>query len=208
MHSCLSTHGWQTTAYLSDACWLISIVSVVSHGSLSLQIYTDTVHSVVKCCSVLKINYKVEQKVPTYYTFIQHSSWKKCHRKFHRKYPDWSVSCKAMICNIMPHIFSIGSVLDERKYQKRRILTERKKLDDIGTWSEVIPEKFCFLALQCGVAKSTAHIGTKLQKLQLCVLQLYIAYCFQSAKQEFDTVNGFWNRYPVFSGLHDVELFV
>jgi hypothetical protein len=71
-----------------------------------------------------------------------------------------------MIHNIITKLRSIGSVLDKNKPSKC-VLTE-EKLDDISTQIEASPKKsLCLLALQCGVAGSTAHIGTKLLKLWL-----------------------------------------
>jgi hypothetical protein len=71
----------------------------------------------------------VEQKLFIYDILVQRSSWRKCRRKFHRKYPDSTVPCKAMIYNIVTKLRSAGSVLDKKKSRKRHVLTE-EKLDD------------------------------------------------------------------------------
>jgi hypothetical protein len=74
----------------------------------------------------------------------------------------------------------VGSVLDRNL--EKDILTE-EKLDDIGTGLEASPKKLLYLlALQCGLAEYTAHIGTKFLKLDLTKLQSYIAFCLQIAK--------------------------
>jgi hypothetical protein len=53
-----------------------------------------------------------------YNTFVQHSSWRKFCREFHRKYPDSTVLCKAVIHNITTIFCSMESVLDKNKSQK------------------------------------------------------------------------------------------
>jgi hypothetical protein len=52
-------------------------------------------------------------------------------------------------------------VLGRKESRKRRVLTE-EKLAGIGIRLEASPKKLLrLLALQCGLAKSTAHVDTK-----------------------------------------------
>jgi hypothetical protein len=70
------------------------------------------------------------------------------------------VSCKATILNIIARLRFKGSVLDRKKSGKRHLLTE-EKLYDIGNWLETGPKKLLrLLALQCGLGKGKAHVGT------------------------------------------------
>jgi hypothetical protein len=140
-------------------------------------------------CSVMK--YSVEQKLFIYCISVQHSSWRKCCRKFHRKYPDSTVLHKATIHNIVTKLCSMGSVPDQKKYRKRHV-------DDISVQLKASPKKSLhILALQCGLAKSTARVGTKLLKLWPCKTIVYIVFCLQIKTQEFSTVVGFRNQYSM-----------
>jgi hypothetical protein len=95
---------------------------------------------------IQKINILLNRKYSYKYIipFVQHSSWRKCHRKFSRKYADSTVACKAMIYNIVTNLCSVGSVLDKKKSKKRWVLTEGK-FDDFGTLLKERPEKLCLL---------------------------------------------------------------
>jgi hypothetical protein len=90
----------------------------------------------------------------------------------------------------------MGSLLDKKKFGKGNVLHEEKS-NDIGTRLEASPKKSCLLALQCVLAKPTAHIGAKFLKLQLMKLWLYMAICPQTAKQELTTLSGFKNHYSM-----------
>jgi hypothetical protein len=51
---------------------------------------------------------------------------------------------------------------NKKRKQKRHILTE-ERLDGVGTLLEAsLKKSLCLLALHCGFAKSTVHIGTML----------------------------------------------
>jgi hypothetical protein len=80
------------------------------------------------------MKHSAEQKLFIYDTSVQHSSCRKCHRKFHRKYPDSTVLCKTIIYSITSKLHSTGSVLD-KNLKKRHVLTE-EKLHDIGAQLE------------------------------------------------------------------------
>jgi hypothetical protein len=101
-------------AYLDTAACLAWLVV--------LEICTNTVFTITKVCSRMK--YVVEQKIFIYDTFVQHSSWRKCQRKFHRKYTDSTVPRKTTIYNITRKLCSMWLVLDKNKSQKRPVLTE------------------------------------------------------------------------------------
>jgi hypothetical protein len=58
----------------------------------------------------------VEQKLFIYKTFVQHSSW----RKFHRKYPDTTVSHKAMIYSTETKLHSMELMLNENNLERER----------------------------------------------------------------------------------------
>jgi hypothetical protein len=58
-----------------------------------------------------------------------------------------------------------------------------EKLEEISFQLEASPKKsLCLLALQCGLAKSTAHVGRMLLKLWPYKLQSYIAFFLLTAK--------------------------
>lgn len=65
-----------------------------------------------------------------YDTFIQRFSRRKC-RKFQWNYPDSTVPCKAVICNVITELCSPGLMLYKKKSQRRH--AAEGKLDDIGT---------------------------------------------------------------------------
>jgi hypothetical protein len=110
------------------------------------------------------MKYSVEQRVFIYDTFVKHSSWRKCCRKFRRKYPDLTVPCKSTIYKIVKKVRKTGSVLDKKKHRKRHILTE-EILDDIGARLEASPKiSLRRLALECGLSKTTTHVAIKLLK--------------------------------------------
>jgi hypothetical protein len=109
------------------------------------------------------MKYSVEHKLFIYDNFVQRFAWMKCRRK----YPDDKVPCKATIHSIVTELHSSLSVMDKKKSRKRHIMAQ-EKLDDIGTrLLEVSPKKSLhLLAPQCGLAKSKAHVGTKLPVLR------------------------------------------
>jgi hypothetical protein len=47
------------------------------------------------------MRYSVGQRIFIYDTFMKRSSWKKCHRKFHRKYPNAAIPSKSMIYKLV-----------------------------------------------------------------------------------------------------------
>jgi hypothetical protein len=93
------------------------------------------------------MKYNVEQKLFIYDTFVQCSSWRKCHRKFCRKYPDSTVPCKATIYNTVTESHSTESVLDRKKLAE-------EKLDNIEAGLKASQNKSSRpLAPQCRLAK-------------------------------------------------------
>jgi hypothetical protein len=61
-------------------------------------------------CNVKKLNIVLNRNY-SYDTLVPCFSWRKCHRKFHRKYPDSTVPCKAMIHDIVTELHSKELVL-------------------------------------------------------------------------------------------------
>ena len=110
--------------------------------------------------------FSVEQRVFICNTFLKHASWKICHRKFCKKYPDSKVPCKRTVYRIVEKFRKTGSVLDKKKIRRRFVLTE-EKLDEIGAQMETCPGKSLHrLAVKSGVSKSSAHRATKLLNLR------------------------------------------
>lgn len=108
------------------------------------------------------MKYSVEQRVFIYDNFVKYSSWRKCCRKFRRKYPDVTVPCKATIYNMVEKVHKTGSVLDKKKCRKRHILTE-EILDKIGARLEANPKvSLRHLALELGLSKSTVCVAKRL----------------------------------------------
>jgi hypothetical protein len=72
------------------------------------------------------MKYCTEQQLFMYDIFIQNSfGKKKCCTKFHRKYPDNTVPCKAMSRNIVTKLHSTGSMLD--KINPKKVMYRLKK---------------------------------------------------------------------------------
>jgi hypothetical protein len=110
------------------------------------------------------MKYNVEQRVFMYDTFVKYSSWRKCCRKFRRKYPDVAVPCKATIYNMVEKVHKTGSVLDKKKSRKRHILTE-EILDKIGARLGTNPKvSLRRLAPEFGLSKSTVCVAKRLLK--------------------------------------------
>jgi hypothetical protein len=95
------------------------------------------------------------------YTISLWCSWKKCHRKFCRKYPDSIVPSEVLHHN---KIMFYGFSAVRKKKSWKEVLTE-EKFCDIGTLLEGSQVVVC-LALQCLLVKGRAHVGPKLLKLQ------------------------------------------
>jgi hypothetical protein len=60
------------------------------------------------------MKYGVEQKLFIYDTFVQYSSWRKCHRNFRRQYPDSTMPFKATIYSIVTKLLSMGLFLNKK----------------------------------------------------------------------------------------------
>jgi hypothetical protein len=105
-----------------------------------------------------------------------------------------------MIYNTVRKLHPTESVLDKSNL-KRDVLTE-EKLDDIGTRLEASPKNLS--ALQCELAKSTAHFGTKLLKLRpyKTVVVHSLLPPYGKAKIHYCM----WFQELVFNGLLDPEL--
>lgn len=108
------------------------------------------------------IKYSVEQRVFMYDNYVKYSSWRKCCRKFRRKYPEVTVPCKSTIYKLVKKVHKTGSVLDKKKTRKRRILTE-EMLDKIGARLEANPKVLLrHVALEFGVSRSTVCLAKRL----------------------------------------------
>jgi hypothetical protein len=70
------------------------------------------------------MKYNVEQRVFMYDTFVKYSSWRKCCRKFRRKYPDVTLPCKATIYNV---IEKCDSAVQRLSYFSSVIYTKKFK---------------------------------------------------------------------------------
>jgi hypothetical protein len=110
--------------------------------------------------------HRVEQKWFIYDTFVRRSSWRKFRRKFRRNYPDSTVPYKATIYNIVTKLRSTGLVLNKKISRKKTCADWIKTWWHRGSIRSKSEEVVSLLALQCGLAKGTAHIGTKLLKLR------------------------------------------
>jgi hypothetical protein len=114
------------------------------------------------------MKFSVEQKLFIHSIIVQNCIRRKCRRKFRKKYPDNTVPHRARIYNTITKLYSTGCVLDKNKFLERHVLT-KQNLDENVTRLEARPKKSLgVLALQYGLANSTAHIGTKLLKLLPC----------------------------------------
>jgi hypothetical protein len=77
------------------------------------------------------MKYSVQQRVFLYDIFLKLKSWRKCQRKFLRKFSESVVPSKAAIYRIMAKFHTVGSVFNKKKPQKD-VLTE-ETLNDIGS---------------------------------------------------------------------------
>jgi hypothetical protein len=62
------------------------------------------------------IFFLIEQRVCD--TLLKHKSLRKCRRKFHRKFPESIVPCKATIYRVVLKLCATESVLDKKKTRK------------------------------------------------------------------------------------------
>jgi hypothetical protein len=97
------------------------------------------------------------------------------------KHPDIVVLRKATIYNIVTRLHYTESVLNEKTSRKKHVLPV-EKLHDIDIQFEASPKKSLRLSiLQCGLAKSTVHDGTKLLLRAYKTIVVY-SVCLQIAK--------------------------
>ncbi|PSN34967.1 hypothetical protein C0J52_24960 [Blattella germanica] len=108
--------------------------------------------------------FTLEQRVFINNTFVKCSSWRKCRRRFQKKFPEVHPPSKHAIYKIAKKFRETGSLLNKKTERKRRVLTE-EILNDIGAQLQVSPRKsLASLAAQCGISRSTIHVATKLLK--------------------------------------------
>lgn len=119
-----------------------------------------------------------------YDTFVKYSSWRKCCRKFHRKYPEVTVPCKATIYKMVGKVHKTGSVLDKKKSRKRRILTE-EMLDKIGARLEASPKVLLrHVALEFGVSRSTVCVAKRLLKQHSCGIKATVPTDYRTSPRQ------------------------
>jgi hypothetical protein len=78
--------------------------------------FRDAYKYSLQCCEIqyTKMKCSVEQELFIYNTSVQCSLWRKCNRKFCKKYPDSIELCKAMLYNTVTKLHSSGLVLDKK----------------------------------------------------------------------------------------------
>ncbi|PSN35154.1 hypothetical protein C0J52_20041 [Blattella germanica] len=70
--------------------------------------------------------FTVEQCVFINNTFLKYSSWRRCRRRFQRKFPEVYPPSKYTIYKIAKKFRETGSVLNKKPERKCRILTEER----------------------------------------------------------------------------------
>jgi hypothetical protein len=112
-----------------------------------------------------KMKFTIEQRVFIVDTFARKETYKKCIRKFRRKYPNSPVPTKSCVSKLVKKWRATGSVCDLKKKSKRIVLTE-EKVRDIEARLQISPRKSLRrLAQETGVSLGSAFTATKLIKL-------------------------------------------
>jgi hypothetical protein len=116
-------------------------------------------------CVVNNMKYSIQQIVFIYSTFSKHKPLRLCWSKFYRKFSGSVAPSRATVHRTVAKFRTMKSVLDKKKTRERHVLT-RETLHNIGAWLEATLRKSLhFLALHCGMSRSTHYISTKLLKL-------------------------------------------
>ncbi|PSN54402.1 hypothetical protein C0J52_21882 [Blattella germanica] len=71
---------------------------------------------------------------------MKQHSWRRCRRKFRRRYPDAPVPDRTTICRLFKKFNETGSVANKKPRVNKRVLTE-EKLDEIAFRLEISPRK-------------------------------------------------------------------
>ena len=112
------------------------------------------------------MRYSTEQRIFICSTFMKQHSWRRCRRKFRRRYPDAPVPDRTTICRLFKKFNETGSVANKKPRVNKRVLTE-EKLDEIAFRLEISPRKSLRrLAQEVGVSKTSVQHATKLLKLK------------------------------------------
>ncbi|XP_069683792.1 probable ATP-dependent RNA helicase DDX52 isoform X1 [Periplaneta americana] len=112
------------------------------------------------------VEYTLEQRIFLYDTYVKCSSARQCQTNFHHKFPDVTIPSRTTVHNLVNKVRRTGSILNKKRVQERRVLTE-EKLDEIGARLENTPQKSLkCLAQETGISKSSAAVATKLLKLK------------------------------------------
>ncbi|PSN49543.1 hypothetical protein C0J52_04992 [Blattella germanica] len=97
---------------------------------------------------------------------MKQHSWRRCRRKFRRRYPDAPVPDRTTICRLFKKFNETGSDANKKPRVNKRVLTE-EKLDEIAFRLEISPRKSLRrLAQEVGVSKTSVQHATKLLKLK------------------------------------------
>ncbi|PSN32737.1 hypothetical protein C0J52_25784 [Blattella germanica] len=84
--------------------------------------------------------FTVEQRVFINNTFVKCSSWRRCRRRFQRRFPEVNPLSKYAIYKIAKKFRETGSVLNIKPERKHHVLTD-EILNDIGARLQVSPRK-------------------------------------------------------------------
>ena len=97
-----------------------------------------------------------------YNTYVKYRSYKKCARKFRRRFPHAPVPNVTTVYKYVKRFRATGSVLDTKRSRRRHVLTV-EKLDEIGARLETSPRKsLAQLAQETGVSESSARNAVQL----------------------------------------------
>ncbi|PSN57363.1 hypothetical protein C0J52_02895 [Blattella germanica] len=106
------------------------------------------------------MRYSTEQSIFICSTFMKQHSWRRCRRKFRRRYPDAPVPDRTTICRLFKKFNETGSVANKKPRVNKRVLTE-EKLDEIAFRLEISPRKSLRrLAQEVGVSKTSVQHAT------------------------------------------------
>jgi hypothetical protein len=98
--------------------------------------------------------------------FTKHSSWRKCRKKFRRKYPGNAEPCKATMQSIITKLRFTRSTLDKNKSLERYLLFGWKFVGSGTPLETTLIKSLLLLGIRCRTATSTAHFGTNSLKLR------------------------------------------
>jgi hypothetical protein len=111
------------------------------------------------------VKYTLEERVFLYDSYVKYGAARKCQQKFRCKFHDEKLPSTQTIHNLVNKLRTVGLLIDKKQKHKRRVLTEKLRVHDIGARLQHTPRKALkHIAQETGVSKSSARTATQLLK--------------------------------------------